>query len=107
MFKVIILLRKKEGMSDHDFAEHWANVHGPLAKKLPGLRGYVQNLVNTSSNREPNYHGVAEMWFDDLQSMNNAFATPEGKSTLKDLDNFVSNHTTLFVNELTVLADHT
>jgi uncharacterized protein (TIGR02118 family) len=105
VFKVIILLKKKEGLSDDDFAEHWKNVHGPMARELPGLRRYVQNLARSSPSREPSYHGVAEMWFDDLQSMNTAFATPEGQSTIKDLDKFVSNRTTLFVNELTILED--
>ncbi|MGD0422554.1 MAG: EthD family reductase [Candidatus Bathyarchaeia archaeon] len=63
MFKVIILLTKKEGMSDHDFAEHWANVHGPMTKRLPGLRRYVQNVVNTSPNRGGEYssHESAEI----------------------------------------------
>jgi len=99
MFKLIVLLKKKPPMSDDEFARHWIDVHAPLARKLPGLRRYVINVVQRPPNREPDYHGAVELWFDDKGSMKKAFSSPEGEATNQDLENFTSGTRTLFVDE--------
>ena len=86
-------------MSDDEFARYWLSVHGALAKKMPGLRKYVVNVVRRPPNREPDFHGVVELWFDDVDSMKKAFASPEGQATQKDSENFTSTMTTLYIDE--------
>ena len=58
-----------------------AIAHGPLAAKLPGLRRYHQNHVVDREQRGITYargaldfDGFSELWFDDLPSMQAAFA---------------------------------
>lgn len=38
-------LRKKPNWKTEDFRSYWISRHGPLARQLSGLRGYVQNHV--------------------------------------------------------------
>jgi uncharacterized protein (TIGR02118 family) len=99
MFKLIILLTKKQAMRDEEFVRYFLDVHAPLAKKMPGLRRYVVNIVQKPPNREPDYHGAAELWFDDRESMKKAFSSPEGEATQKDTEKFAGRTITLFVNE--------
>lgn len=99
MFKLIILLTKKPTMTDDDFAEYMQNTHAPIAKKMPGLRKYVVNIVQKPPTKEPEYHGVAELWFDDRNSMKSAFSSPQGRMTQKDTRNFAGKTVTLFTDE--------
>jgi uncharacterized protein (TIGR02118 family) len=99
LFKMITLLKKKDTMNDQEFANYWLEKHTPLAKKMPGLRKYVVNTVRRPPNREPDYNGVVELWFDDSDSMKQAFASAEGLATQKDTEMFTSKLTSLYVDE--------
>lgn len=99
MFKLIILLTKKQGMGDDEFAGYFLNVHAPLAWKMLGLRRYVVNIVQRPPNREPEFHGVAELWFDDRESMKRAFSSAEGEVTQRDTEKFASKTVSLFIEE--------
>ncbi len=99
MFKLIILLAKKQGMGDEEFAGYFLSVHAPLARKMLGLRRYVVNIVQKPPNREPEFHGVAELWFDDRESMKRAFSSAEGEVTQKDTEKFASRTVSLFIEE--------
>jgi uncharacterized protein (TIGR02118 family) len=99
----MVLLRKKEAISDEEFAKYWVETHAPIAKTMPGLRKYVVNIVRRPPSREPDYHGVVELWFDDVESMKKAFASPEGQATQKDSETFTSKMTTLYINEQTIM----
>ena len=99
MFKLIVLLKKKDDITEEEFTKHWLNIHVPLAKTLPGVRRYVANIVKKPPNREPDFHGVVELWFDDVESMKKAFASPMGQITQQDSHKFTSSVSTLFVEE--------
>jgi uncharacterized protein (TIGR02118 family) len=79
--------------------------HAPLASRMPGLRKYVVNVVKRPPNKEPDYHGVVELWFDDIDGMKKAFASPEGVATQKDAENFTSKSTTLYTAEHMILSN--
>lgn len=42
MFKMIVILRKKKGISKEKFHQHWKEQHGPLFKKFPQIQVYTQ-----------------------------------------------------------------
>jgi len=96
---MIILLKKKPTLTDEEFATYLSETHAPLARKMPGLRKYAVNIVKQHPNREPEYHGVAELWFDDSASMKKAFSSPEGVATQKDTEAFATTPTTMYVDE--------
>jgi uncharacterized protein (TIGR02118 family) len=43
MIKFIVVLYRKAGWEQKAFRSYLADVHGPLAEKLPGLVRYVHN----------------------------------------------------------------
>jgi len=47
---------------------------------------------------------VAEMWFDDIESMRKAFESEVGQETRQDLEKFVGKYTTIFADEHIVLS---
>jgi len=96
---MMVLLKKREKMTDEEFAKFWLEKHAPLAKKMPGLRKYVCNVVQRPPTREPDYGGIVELWFDDKESMKRAFASPEGQAANRHSKEFTSNTITLFMDE--------
>jgi uncharacterized protein (TIGR02118 family) len=75
------LLQKRSDLESQDFRKHWRDSHGPLAAKLSGLRRYHQNHVVDRQQRGITYardgldfDGFSELWFDDVPSMQAAFA---------------------------------
>jgi uncharacterized protein (TIGR02118 family) len=103
MFKMIILLKKKTSLTLEDFSKYWLETHAPLARKMPGLRRYVVNIVRRPPNREPEYDGVVELWFDNVESMKTAFTSPEGKATQRDTEAFASGLTSMYIDEYSIM----
>jgi uncharacterized protein (TIGR02118 family) len=90
MIKFIVVLYKKTDLSVEQFRQYFRDVHGPMAREIPGLRRYIQNYALSSPNRKPpGWHGVAELYFDNWQAMEEAWATPEGQRATNDLEAFV------------------
>ncbi len=103
MFKLVILLTKKATMTDGDFTKYMLDVHAAIAKKMPGLRKYVVSIVAKPPDRESEYQGIAELWFDDRNSMKSAFSSQQGQITQKDITNFASKTVTLYSDEHVIL----
>ncbi len=99
MFKLMVLLEKKDNMTDEEFARYWLHTHAPLAKKMPGVKKYVVNIVKKPPERQSHYQGVVELWFEDIESMKMAFASTEGRITKEDTHRFASNVTILYIDE--------
>lgn len=107
MLKFVVVLYKRPDMSVAQFRDYLRNVHGPMAEKLPGLRKYIQNYVVEDPNRKhPGWHGVVELYFDDWEAMEAAWASPEGQTATDDLAAFVDlEHTTWSVVEETIVIE--
>jgi uncharacterized protein (TIGR02118 family) len=71
------------------FDRHYRDVHIPLAKKLPGLRRYTVSR-GTTTVRGQSFYLVAELDWDDMESMQAAFASPEGKAAAEDVPTFAT-----------------
>jgi uncharacterized protein (TIGR02118 family) len=82
MFKLVYCLRRKPGMSVEEFQQYWREVHAPLVAEraeLLGIKRYVQahstlpDLIPVLQQRNGGspdpYDGVAEIWFETLDSM--------------------------------------
>ena len=89
MFTFSLLLHRKPGTSADDYKTYWHDVHGPIAAKMPGLKGYQQlHAQPDADGNAPAYDGIALLTFDSAEAMKAAFASPEGQATLGDLANF-------------------
>ena len=85
MIKSVSLLTRKTGLSHEEFVRHWVEVHAPLAHAVPGVRRYVQSHI-VGERRRPDIpssdieiDGIAELWYDDRETMERANASPEAK----------------------------
>ena len=96
MFKAVILLTRKDGMSKDEFRNWMLVGHSPLAKQLPGLRKLVFNVVE---NDDAPYDGVSELWFDTREAFDAAYATEIGKRAAGDSLANVKARVRLFVDE--------
>lgn len=108
MIKLVYCITKKAGLTDQEFFDYWKNVHGPIGALIPGLRKLVQSHRRTiaEDTAEPDYDGMAELWFDDAEALLAARQSPEWKASTDDEANFIDRSTVAyFVSEEHVLLD--
>jgi uncharacterized protein (TIGR02118 family) len=90
MVKVVLLLHRRADLSIDEFRHYWHQTHRPLLERLPGLRRLVLNDVLPSpEGAQPVCDGIAEDWFDSVESMQAAFASPEAQAITADVANFL------------------
>ena len=70
------------------FDRHYFSVHVPLARKLPGLRGYETNDGPVATTGACEIYRVGILHFDDLAALKAAFASPEGQAAAEDRRRF-------------------
>jgi uncharacterized protein (TIGR02118 family) len=88
--KFVVVLYKKPSLSAAEFAAYMRNVHGPLARRLPGLRRYVQNsVVDDGKRAHPGWDGMVELYFDDRAALEAAWESQAGQASDSDLPNFL------------------
>ena len=90
MIKLIFCLHRHPDLNEEEFHRIWREEHAPLVQSLANtlaIRRYVQshtayspvNPVLAASRGAPtSYDGVAELWFDSVESLVSATSTPEG-----------------------------
>lgn len=92
--KRIDFLRRKEGMSVDQFQTYWLETHGPLCRDTAPVRRYVQSHTRRTGydgGRTPAYDGVSMTWFDSVDALQAAAATPEFARLRNDRDSFVAS----------------
>lgn len=85
-FKIIVILRKKEGISKEEFHKHWQEKHGPLFKKFPQIQSYVQFHVTDKGrdNTDLPIDGIAILEFESKEEMSKAWKMLEYDAVRKD-----------------------
>lgn len=110
MIKLVYCITKKPGMTDEEFFSYWKDVHGRIGARIPRLRKLVQSrrLTITEDKYEPDYDGMAELWFDNVDALLTARASPEWSASAEDEANFIDyNKTAYFISEEHVIVDNT
>jgi len=106
MIKLVFVLHRRPGMEFDEFSRYWREVHGPIGAEMPGVRKYVQNHAGITLDGSPlPCDGIAEMWFDDMESLQRALTSPAGQAALLDSENFldVERIQTFVVDEMSVV----
>lgn len=109
MIKLIMCLRRTAETTREQFQDYWLNQHGPFFQKNAATmraKKYVQShTVDTPMNEafresrgmQPDYDGVAEVWFESEEDLMEAMSSPEGQqlgmALLEDEKNFVDHST--------------
>lgn len=92
MLKCVYCVRRLPSLSPEEFTDYWLNRHGPLVKKHAptlGMKRYVQSHTVPSDElnaaaKDPRgikdqYDGITEVWWESVDSLAGALATPEGQ----------------------------
>jgi uncharacterized protein (TIGR02118 family) len=97
MVKLIFCCRRLEHLSRAEFQRYWRGTHGPLVARharLLRIRRYVQthtldhaaNAWLAQSRGAPEeFDGIAELWWDSVDDLAAATATPEGRAAAQAL----------------------
>jgi len=73
------------------FDAHYRNIHIPLAKTIPGVRGYTVSRGPVATPAGPaEAHLIATLAFDDMAAIQAAFASPEGQAAAADVQGFAT-----------------
>src|SRR5215471_13754231 len=106
MLKFMVVLYRKPELTWEQFRAHLENIHAPLAKNLPGLRRYLKNHVSPDPKRQhPGWDAIVELYFEDREKMEAAWASAQGAASDADLRVFADLNRTTWrvVEEVTML----
>ncbi|PZW37741.1 uncharacterized protein (TIGR02118 family) [Humitalea rosea] len=105
------LLTRRAGLTPAAFRRHWRERHGPLAAKLPGLRGYQQNHVVEAAQRGISFargdwaiDGLSQLWFDDVAAMRAAIGSDAYPPIAADSPAFLVRTQVLVAEPQVILA---
>lgn len=91
MIKMTFCLHRLEEMSREEFQKYWLEKHGPLVRrrqKALRLRRYVQvhtlsdpvnEVIRASRGAPEEFDGIAELWWESLDDLNEALNSEEGR----------------------------
>jgi uncharacterized protein (TIGR02118 family) len=94
MVKLVYCLRRLRHLTREEFQHYWRENHGPLVQGTAapvGIRRYVQthtiDYIPKVNQRQTNLHfepfdGVAELWYDRIDSLMPAQQTPEHRQAI-------------------------
>jgi uncharacterized protein (TIGR02118 family) len=110
MIKLVYCITKKAGLTDEEFFRYWENIHAPVGARIPRLRRLVQShrLTVPGDKYRPDYDGMAELWFDDVEALLAARQSPEWKASSEDEANFIDHSKIAYiVSEEHIILDNT
>ncbi|MBL28025.1 MAG: hypothetical protein CMM50_10815 [Rhodospirillaceae bacterium] len=105
LIKRMSTLKRRPDVSAEQFKAEWLDVHSFLVKRLPQVKGYTQNLIFDRSHgrgRPATYEelpidGIVELWFEDSDSLDAAFASDAGKTLMTHATEFIAEISTFLV----------
>lgn len=107
MVKAVAILKRRPDLSFQQFVDHWRNQHAALARRIPGIVKYVQSpaLQIPGAKSEPKADGIAEIWFESIETYRTGFSTPEAAALLADEANFLDLEKVVrtFVQEIDIV----
>lgn len=107
MIKFVMCLTRRSDLTREAFMDYWQNKHGPFFMENAGTMGaikYVQSQtldtplnagLRESRGMQPEYDGVAEVWFESEEALMAGMSSPEGQklgvALLEDESNFIDH----------------
>ncbi|ONI84781.1 ethyl tert-butyl ether degradation protein EthD [Saccharothrix sp. ALI-22-I] len=102
--KLVRLVKRREGLSLASFRELSLGKHAELVAEVPGLRGYVQGhtVDGAYGIGEATLDAAYQLWFDDVDALAAAQASPQFQWAEEELRSFVQDR---YLHEM-VVAEH-
>ncbi len=103
MIRRLSLVRRRPELTRAEFLDRWTGEHVEIAKRLPGLRGYVIHILDGDA---PPFDGIAVTTFDSREEAERAFADPELADGLRRTrDEFAASVEVYFVEEHIIVQE--
>jgi uncharacterized protein (TIGR02118 family) len=111
LIKRMSTLKRRLDVTPEQFRREWFEVHSFLVKRLPQVKGYSQNLVleralqrgRPAAYEELPLDGIVELWFEDVPSLQAAFASDAGRTLMTHATEFIDEITTFLVEPVDIL----
>jgi len=97
MIKTIGTAYKRDDFTHDEFFDYWMNVHAPISREAPGLRGYVVTELLRRIGGELEVDGFVEQWYDDEAALERATNSPAGQAAWADVGNYAKTTGTFWV----------
>lgn len=83
------------------FERYYWDTHTPIALTVKNVRRFETATVAATTDGSPSpYYRLADLYFDDLASLQAAMTSPEGQAAAQDLPNFATGGVTLLIAEV-------
>lgn len=123
MIKLVYIVRRRSDVPEKEFHRYWLEEHGPLVRKFAKslrARKYVQShTVAPDMNARlaqarqlaGGADGITEVWWESIEDMNAAFATPAGqeagRALAEDEAKFIDfSRSSIFLTEEHTIFDY-
>lgn len=94
--KAISIVARKPGLSHDVFRQHWLGIHGPMARKVPDLLGFIlseavqdSGAAASMANYKHRFDGLAHIWFQSPQAMRASMASQDARNWIADGNLFI------------------
>ena len=106
LLKRLSTLKRRPDITEENFRHEWI-VHRNLVQKMPGVAGYRQNVViarerikgQPCAYDELPIDGIVELWFESPATLEAAFSSPAGRTTMAHAKTFLAEITAFVVSE--------
>jgi hypothetical protein len=110
-FKTLSVIKRKPGLSAEEFHHEWAVVHAPMARDVPGLRGFTLSEIVEEQFRpdiapfplDGPLDGFTESWWDSPQSRASMIASTEGKAWFAHGSTFIGEVRSILLEERVIV----
>lgn len=106
-FKTLSVIKRKPTLSAEQFHHEWAVVHAPMARGVPGLRGFALSEIAEEQFRpdivpfplDGPVDGFTESWWDSPESRAQMVASAEGKAWFAHGSTFIGHVRSILLEE--------
>ncbi|SFB58235.1 EthD family reductase [Algoriphagus aquimarinus] len=89
MIKLTVLYNHPEDPAA--FESYYASTHMPLVGKIQGVvKAEVTKFLPEADGSKPAYYRLAELYFENPESLQQSMGSDEGQATAGDLPNFAT-----------------
>jgi uncharacterized protein (TIGR02118 family) len=82
------------------FDSHYATVHAPLVRQVPGLTGFSGGRVRSLDRSDPAYYFVAFLDFETEEDYRTGLGSPEMGKAGADVATFATGGVTMFTQQV-------
>lgn len=91
--KLVVLYTQPDDGAGFD--QHYLGVHAPLVEAVPGLERWESARV--ADGGEQTFHRIAELYFKDMESLEAALGSVEGRATGRDYQQIAPPGSRMFI----------